>query len=118
MLSHTTYDNLMDNHPLGKNGSVFQIDGNMGAAAGITEMLVQSYGDYIVLLPAVAEVLSSGSLKGLKIRGGAEANLVWKDGVVVSFEMKAEAPMTKTLIIGDHTENVTLAAGETYTYQA
>lgn len=118
LLSHTTYDNLMDNHPLGAHGSVFQIDGNMGAAAGITEMLVQSYGDYVVLLPAVAEVLSSGSLKGLKIRGGAEANLIWKDGKVVSFEMKAEVPMTKTMVIGDHTEIITLKAGETYSYQA
>ena len=89
LLKECTYDNLMDNHPLGR-GSVFQIDGNFGGAAAITEMLVQDYGGKVVLLPALPKALASGHVKGLKLRGGAELNMEWKNGKVSWFEIKAE----------------------------
>ncbi|GAB6011414.1 glycoside hydrolase family 95 protein [Viscerimonas tarda] len=79
------YQNLFDTHP------PFQIDGNFGVTSGVTEMLVQSQGGYIELLPALPADWSAGTFKGIKARGNFELNAQWTGSSITSAEITSNS---------------------------
>lgn len=75
LIKKATAPNLFDMHP----DDIFQIDGNLGGAAGIAEMLLQSTDGSIAILPALPVQWHSGEIKGFKVRGAHEVSLSWMD---------------------------------------
>lgn len=91
LLKERTHPNLWDVHP------PFQIDGNFGATAGMTEMLLQSHEGYISLLPALPSEWKSISFKGLKARGNFTVDCIYSDNVIQKLEIKSESGGTLNL---------------------
>jgi alpha-L-fucosidase 2 len=112
LIGRSTLPNMFDTCP------PFQIDGNFGGAAGIAEMLLQSHAGEIALLPALPSAWPSGSVKGLRARGGVEVEIAWKDGRATTVTLKATADGTHKLRAPkgqqiDGPDTVTLKAGQT-----
>ncbi len=100
-----SYPNLFDAHP------PFQIDGNFGGAAGIVEMLVQSWGGAVWLLPALPAEWTHGRLQGVRVRNAGVLDLEW-DGGQLRASLLAERGGAFTLVHGTHELKLELAAGQ------
>ena len=108
LLKNGTLDNLWDTH------APFQIDGNFGGTAGITEMLLQSHMGFIQLLPALPDAWQDGSVSGICARGGFEVNLSWKDGNLAEAVVTSEKGVPCTVRYEDKTLSFKTKKGSSY----
>ena len=103
-----TYANLFDAHP------PFQIDGNLGATAAMCEMLLQSQDGEIHLLPALPAAWTTGSVRGLRARGGFVVDMAWRDGRLTAATIRSIAgPGGGVVRHGDQRVALHLKPGET-----
>lgn len=108
-----TYQNLFCAHP------PYQIDGNFGATAGITEMLLQSHiiedDDFVIqILPALPDAWPAGEVKGLRARGGFEVSIKWEEKRMVSCSIKSLAGSDLNIRYNGKTFTSATKSGMTY----
>ena len=108
LLKNGTLDNLWDTH------APFQIDGNFGGTAGITEMLMQSHMGFIHILPALPDAWSEGEVKGICAKGGFDVDITWKDGTPTEIIIKSKNGERCNLRYGDSTLSFGTKKGKTY----
>ena len=108
LLKNGTVDNLWDTHP------PFQIDGNFGGTAGITEMLLQSHMGFIQLLPALPDAWKDGSIQGVCAKGNFEIDMIWKDGLLQEATLLSKAGENCTVKYAGKTISFKTAKGRSY----
>ena len=118
LFKKSMYNNLFDGHP------PFQIDGNFGYTAGLSEMLLQSHlrdeqGNYYQdILPALPSAYSDGKVSGLNGRGAFEIAITWQNGALESLEIKSlKGDLLKVRYRGKVISKTT-GAGESYSFTA
>jgi alpha-L-fucosidase 2 len=98
---------------LHRNGQSNQIDATFGYTAGVAESLLQSHAGEIVLLPGLAETWPTGSITGLRARGGYEVSIEWKDGKLVSAQIVNPNGGTIPVRYQDKVISTTIEPGKT-----
>jgi len=101
-LSHDMLSRHMSGHVMPSllsnfRGTIFQIDGNLGMTAGVAEMFLQSHAGVVNLLPALPKAWPTGSVTGLRARGGLQVDLAWKDGRATAVKLHASVDGTHAI---------------------
>lgn len=106
LITKSTLPNMFDLCP------PFQIDGNLGGPAAITEMLVQSTENEIGVLRALPQQWPSGSLKGVRVRGGGKVDITWKEGRLTELRLQSDHTMKYRVLYGDRSADVQIEPGK------
>jgi alpha-L-fucosidase 2 len=113
LIAHAADDSLLTYSRAGVAGAesnIFALDGNTGGAAGVAEMLLQSQGDALHLLPALPRAWPAGSVRGLRARGGITASIFWRNGALISAVLCADHTTDAVVRYGPGTARVQLPA--------
>jgi len=107
LFQYNLLPNMLATHP------PLQLDGSFGIVAGICEMLVQSHAGHIQLLPALPAAWPSGSVTGLRARGGFEVGIQWQDGKLVAATVKSLTGNKCRVAYAKKMKDLDLAPGKT-----
>jgi len=106
-----TYPNMFDAHP------PFQIDGNFGGTAGILEILLQTWGDELRLLPALPTAWPEGRIAGFRAPGGVRVDLAWRGGRARALTLRGTPGASVAVRAGSERFTAVISATGTYARQ-
>ncbi|MFS8097200.1 glycoside hydrolase family 95 protein [Lentzea alba] len=106
--------NFFDMYSFGDR-SIFQIDANLGAPAGMLEMLLYSRPGVIELLPALPSAWKTGSVTGIGARGGFTVDLAWRDGKVTNVVVRSVGGTETEVRAGRWSKRIKLRKGQSVT---
>jgi len=118
LIAHAADDSLLTysrGGVAGAESNIFAIDGNTAGAAGIAEMLLQSHGDVLHLLPSLPSAWPTGSVRGLRGRGGITVSIYWRDSRLSSAIVKADRETDLTIRYRSRIANLHLRQGTEHT---
>jgi alpha-L-fucosidase 2 len=101
----------------GAEQNIYSFDGNAGGTAAVAEMLLQSDGEEIELLPALPSTWRAGSIRGLRARGGFTVDLAWRDGRLHHAQMRSAGTATVRVRYRNQTTEATFAPGDAVAVQ-
>lgn len=106
LFEKSIFKNLFDAHP------PFQIDGNFGFTAGVSEALLQSHEkNTLRILPALPPTWKNGRVSGLMARGNIVVNLQWAEGKIKQVELISPIDQELVIIYGDQVKSIALKKG-------
>ena len=108
LLKNGTTNNLWDVHP------PFQIDGNFGGTAGVTEMLMQSHAGCIHLLPSLPDAWKKGSISGLRARGNFGVDIAGAGSKLTEVKVLSQSGLPCDLRYGEDVLKFETKKGKTY----
>jgi len=117
LIGELCFDNLLSYSKPGVAGAetnIFVIDGNFGGTAAIADMLLQSHAGSIHLLPALPADWASGSYRGLRAKGNAEAAASWENGQLTEAVITAYSDLETVVKCGGHQIHLQMEAGKRY----
>ncbi len=118
MVKHLLEPNHLVYHPptrgAGAFDHVYELDGNTGLTTCIAEMLLQSHGGRIQLLPALPDKWRSGEVKGLRARGDITVDMAWEDGRLTSATLTANRTKECTVFYSGQEVQVRLEKKQPY----
>jgi alpha-L-fucosidase 2 len=92
-----------------------QVDGSHGFSAALMEMLLQSHGGEIHLLPCLPTGRwPTGSVRGLRARGGFTVDLAWKDGELTTAFIRSDSGGPLRLLYRERIRDLKPAKGEVF----
>ncbi|MFY0689940.1 MAG: glycoside hydrolase family 95 protein [Cyclobacteriaceae bacterium] len=112
LLKKSTGPNLFNSHP------PYQIDGNFGYVAGVSEMLLQSHEENTLrLLPALPSQWPNGDINGIRARGGLTLDISWRNNTLSKASISSDFDQKFDIIYQNKVVPVEMKAGETYVYE-
>jgi alpha-L-fucosidase 2 len=124
ILRESTLENMIqyetkahyNSYPGENKETPFFLDGITLSAGYVTEMVLQSQFGELDLLPSLPSTWKTGSLIGIRARGGFTVDIYWKEGKLVKANIKADNSGNCTIRYKNKTKVISLKKGTPYVF--